>query len=677
MKRLFLLGLLFISISANAAILPSTKKVEFLNPGDSTTKIGFTVKEKSKVALSFSGAEVRNPSSEYYRFKPFSDWSLANKNGVSIASGGWVTDESYHGGRDCSSEDGCQVNMTRSTRDVELEAGTYEVTYNQAIHGGHFSNLEMDFNGVGYTINPSPFSSAINLAPGAPDPADEIYTVSFTLSERKEVELKFWGTVIMNHPHDYTTYRGFSDWHVNQNGGAIGQGSWSLEERFYYPPKWSELDNHPWTPGQDCTSWLHCEVTQIRSSGWIALDPGTYEVTFDMPRGNRYDDGVMDFLGVFTKQGNDPSACEITYTLPSNQWRQISLPCDPGANNSVSAVFGDDIQGQYGTEWILYKFNTQTNSYGEALKLTDSVEQGKGYWITQITGEAVTLKMPPGSTEAAESYQLQLASASGSDSTQWTLSGNPFSSALKLGDFSLKTESGICSSSPCDLDMAKTEKLLHNQVWVYDGKGYTKKDTQEILNAWDGFWVASLEKSKGRALSLVDLVKMECQFYDQEEILIGDGKYTYDPSVSDSFSYRISSGEEKVFDTYYATEFHPNITLPAAFEWTGGDYQLTDVITDIWAGDKPGTLMPDGGGSPFSSIVSGWKMNPTRCSGCDTRALYMDWNTPFEGIWSGEQLHQNNIDPDTGAFEAHSANGNFTCENSKINGSELKRADTN
>jgi len=519
---------------------------------------------------------------------------------------------------------------------------------------------------VGADILPS----TINLVPG--NYGDDTYKISFTLNQKSKVALRFTGTVVRNHPRAYQTYRGFSDWNVaNRNGTNIASGGWLSDQTYHFPS--SLIDqNHPWTEGQNCTSYLGCEVIITRSTEEMELDAGTYEVTFDMFQEYNYTDGVMDFLGVFAKQGNASSSCDTTYTLPNNQWRQISLPCDPGTNNSVSAVFGDDVKGQYGIDWILYEFNTQTNSYGEALKPTDPVEQGKGYWITQITGEAVTLKMPQKSTAASASYPLQLASASGRDSVQWTLAGNPFSSALKLGDFSLKTDSGVCSSSPCDLNMAKSEKLLHNQVWVYEGSSYRIKGTQDVLNAWDGFWVASMEQSQGRELSLVDLVAVECKFYNQKESLIGDGKYTYDPSVSDRFSYKANSGEEKVFDTYYATEFKTNITLAAGPGWMGGDYQLTDVITNIWGGDGPGTLMPEGRGSPFSSIVSGWIMNPAQCSGCDTRALSMDWNTPYEGVWSGSQLHQNNIDPDTSVFENHSASGNFTCENSKANGSELK-----
>lgn len=189
------------------------------------------------------------------------------------------------------------------------------------------------------------------------------------------------------------------------------------------------------------------------------------------------------------------------YPLPNNQWRMISLPAQPPANeNTVARVFSGDISGIYGKDWVLYQFNTQTNSYGDALTLSDVVEQGRGYWIIQKTGGSVTLTMPPGSTAAPDSYSFTIGSATGNN-TQWTLSGNPFSSSQALGDFSLKTDSGVCSDNPCDLDKAESEKLLHNQVWVYDG-AYKIKNKQDTLNSWDGFWAASLKNSQGHLLSL-------------------------------------------------------------------------------------------------------------------------------------------------------------------------------
>ena len=107
------------------------------------------------------------------------------------------------------------------------------------------------------------------------------------------------------------------------------------------------------------------------------------------------------------------------YKLPNDQWRIISLPSIPPAGeNTVKKIFGDDISGQYGTDWVMYGFDTQTSSYGEALKPNDPVEHGRGYWIIQITVNPVTLTMPEESNEAPDIYPLQPASVTGSSSVQ-------------------------------------------------------------------------------------------------------------------------------------------------------------------------------------------------------------------------------------------------------------------
>lgn len=77
------------------------------------------------------------------------------------------------------------------------------------------------------------------------------------------------------------------------------------------------------------------------------------------------------------------AACNSVYTLPANEWHLISLPCDPGASNSVADIFGDDIDGQLTEDWEVFNFNTQTQSY-DSLSGTDKLEQGKGYWIISV-----------------------------------------------------------------------------------------------------------------------------------------------------------------------------------------------------------------------------------------------------------------------------------------------------
>jgi hypothetical protein len=163
-------------------------------------------------------------------------------------------------------------------------------------------------------------------------------------------------------------------------------------------------------------------------------------------------------------------------------------------------------------------------------------------------------------------------------------------------------------------------------------------------------------------VSYADAVHVDCQFYDEANQQVGEGYYEYDPSVTDTFEYRESSGRNAIFETNYATEFHSSITLPAGEGWMGGAYQFTDTLSNIWAGDEPGTLHhldP----SSFSEIDSGWnKYPPGKCSGCDFSLLSMNWSTLFEGNWGAGHWNQNNIIPETSIYENHSGSGRFVCE---------------
>jgi len=70
-----------------------------------------------------------------------------------------------------------------------------------------------------------------------------------------------------------------------------------------------------------------------------------------------------------------------TFSLPANQWHQISLPYAPPANaNTVADILSDDFTGTINTDWAVYKYNAATSSY-VALTMNDIMEQGIGYWV--------------------------------------------------------------------------------------------------------------------------------------------------------------------------------------------------------------------------------------------------------------------------------------------------------
>lgn len=189
------------------------------------------------------------------------------------------------------------------------------------------------------------------------------------------------------------------------------------------------------------------------------------------------------------------------FSLPNGEWKIISLPAQPPeGSNTVVAVFGDDFTragvdpaATYDNEWVLYSYTS--NGYSK-LEYADILEQGKGYWITQIAVDSVALKMPGNSIETSGAFEFSLEIPIGAKNQQWNLAGNPFSVPKKLSDFLVETSSGACSETACNLDQAGDESIVHREVWRYDN-GYRIVSGNTPINAWDGFWCASLEQSKG------------------------------------------------------------------------------------------------------------------------------------------------------------------------------------
>ena len=201
--------------------------------------------------------------------------------------------------------------------------------------------------------------------------------------------------------------------------------------------------------------------------------------------------------------------CDTTYSLPSNQWRQISLPCDPGVNDTIAAVFGDDIPGTYGTDWMLHYYDT--NGYIGFDEASATLSQGKAYWIIQKSGSDVILDMPENSTPTQVTHPTGcLASAKGcfeiplvaqSNIAQWNMIGYPFASSGSLRNTRVLTDSGVCASG-CDLNTAQSQGIVFSRLWTYNGATFTMVDTNDNFEPWMGYWVAALHNANGLNLRL-------------------------------------------------------------------------------------------------------------------------------------------------------------------------------
>jgi len=189
-----------------------------------------------------------------------------------------------------------------------------------------------------------------------------------------------------------------------------------------------------------------------------------------------------------------PTFALENYELPSGEWRLISLPLDPGGSRSVNDIFGDDINANYGTEWLMYGYDPVAKTY-ETKDLNGSLQYGVAYWILQITGESVQLDMPASSFE---SRVVPLMVPAEGETHQWNFVGYPLNIAKKFSDLKIKTSSGICAGEGCDPSEANLQKVFKDEVWrpsQNDSKQYEKVTGETVLKPWDGFWCVTLEEA--------------------------------------------------------------------------------------------------------------------------------------------------------------------------------------
>ncbi len=198
-----------------------------------------------------------------------------------------------------------------------------------------------------------------------------------------------------------------------------------------------------------------------------------------------------------------------SFVLLHNQWNQISLPLSPPTgNDTVEAVFGDDISGVYGEDWKLFAYNPMSNEYVTP-RLEDKVSMGTGYWVIQVTGQDVTVDLPENSTLPSLALSSQCSSLEGcfeidlptrTNEKQWSMLGHPFAKQTNWSSLRVTTSDHTCDSTTgCTIDEAEEQNIFHNQAWHYNPvtKAYDLIKNSTSLNSWDGFWSLTLPNAEG------------------------------------------------------------------------------------------------------------------------------------------------------------------------------------
>jgi len=204
-----------------------------------------------------------------------------------------------------------------------------------------------------------------------------------------------------------------------------------------------------------------------------------------------------------------------TTIVPNNQWLQIGLKTAPPVGSTVADIIGDDISAPYGSEWVVYSYDTSTNSYRQ-LSPTDTMLAGVGYWFIQTTGNPVTIDMPDESTDVNVRQSPACSSFEGcfeiplqtSDSyePQWQMIGYPFRDNGEIDKIRVVT-AGIGSDcfTGCTLAQANEKYLVSEPLYHYDGTSYQQLTTagSEPFEPWNGAWIATLPSASGQNVTLL------------------------------------------------------------------------------------------------------------------------------------------------------------------------------
>ncbi len=228
-----------------------------------------------------------------------------------------------------------------------------------------------------------------------------------------------------------------------------------------------------------------------------------------------FDDGdqrssIRGNLNSVTLISNIPSLI-----VPDNKWVQIGLNTAPPAGSTVANIIGDDISALYGSEWVVYSYQTSTNSYKQ-LSLTDTMLAGIGYWLIQVTGNPITIDMPNASTDvnvighpACTSFEgcfeIPLQTSNSID-TQWQMIGYPFRDSRNIDKVRVVTRDlGSDCFIGCTLKEANEKGLVSEPMYHFDETSYQQLTTEgsEPFEPWDGAWIATLPAASGQQPKLL------------------------------------------------------------------------------------------------------------------------------------------------------------------------------
>lgn len=227
----------------------------------------------------------------------------------------------------------------------------------------------------------------------------------------------------------------------------------------------------------------------------------------------------IDYIRAYQlKQEPNPDDCASQagiYPLPNNQWHMLSVPCQaPDEQSTAQALFGDDINGVYGEDWIIFTYDATTSSYVDR-GAEGQLNPGEGFWITQVTGQTAELDVPTDSVSPASvsnslcSIPFSCVSSSLENSSTanpvWHMVGHPFTSnqPVSFEDLIVQTSTGSCSAG-CTVTEAFERGYTSPGFFHWNGTTYdARANSGDSMNPWYGHWFATTSDATGRGPALL------------------------------------------------------------------------------------------------------------------------------------------------------------------------------
>lgn len=269
----------------------------------------------------------------------------------------------------------------------------------------------------------------------------------------------------------------------------------------------AELPSPPYTSGQH-----HCFRKNFWSNPNKTFNGDSTGILSTASNGADNSKWMNDKAYVVTNNSYN----NTSYNLPNNQWHQISVPyAPPSSANTVADVFNTVVAaGTVNADWAIYRFD---GTGYVALGVSDTITQGAGYWIIQISGSAVTIGVPATSTETPVlTTGVKCPSSSGCFETaslvtsanpaKWNMMGNPFPQKKQIKGIVVDSTHVNCAlTDGCSFDTAVTESQISNTVYHYNPStaGYDNLTSTDYLGAWAGFWLATLSGADGTSPKLL------------------------------------------------------------------------------------------------------------------------------------------------------------------------------